>query len=189
MNRIFADTNVLFPFSVMDLLLAASEDGLHEVIWTDALLNEWEDVIAREHKRTKETAAAVTAAIREFFPDSKIERRDYQHLVAEMPGKDPDDHEHMAAAIVGGTTVLLTHNNKNFPPKPLAMHGLRVSDPDTYLCELAAEYPDEVADTIVRLAREKKRPPKPPDDLLNDLEHAGVPHFVKRISALLGTAP
>ncbi len=189
MNRIFADTNVLFPFSVMDLLLALSEDSLHEMIWTDALLNEWEDVIVREHKRTKETAAAVAAAIREFFPDSKVERRDYQHLIAEMPGTDPDDHEHMAAAIVGGATVLLTHNNKDFPKKPLTLRGLRVSDPDSYLCELAAQYPDELADTIVRLASEKQRPPKSPDDLLNDLKYAGVPRFVKRISALLGTAP
>lgn len=51
------------------------------------------------------------------------------HLIAEMPGKDPDDHEHehMSAAIVGGATVLLTHNNKDFPTKPLAMQGLRVS--------------------------------------------------------------
>ena len=188
MNRIFADTNVLFPFSVMDLLLALSEDGLHELIWTDALLDEWEDIIVREHKRTKETAAAITAAIREFFADSKIERRDYQHLIAEMPGKDPDDHEHMAAAIVGGATVLLTHNSRDFPSKPLAMRGLRVTDPDAYLCELADEYPDEVADTIVRLAAEKKRPPKSPDDLLNDLEHAGVPRFATRIRARRGRA-
>lgn len=64
MNRIFADTNVSFPFSVMDLLLALSDDGLHELIWTDALLDEWEDVIAREQKRTKKTAAAISAAIR-----------------------------------------------------------------------------------------------------------------------------
>ncbi len=27
MGRVFADTNVLFPFSVMDVLLALSEDG------------------------------------------------------------------------------------------------------------------------------------------------------------------
>ena len=189
MNRIFADTNVLFPFSVMDLLLALSEDGLHELIWTDALLDEWEAVIVREHKRTKQTAAAISAAIREFFPDSKIERQDYRHLIADMPGNDPDDHEHMAAAIEGSATVLITHNKKDFPAKQLATRGLRVSDPDTYLCELAAEYPDEVADTIVRLAREKNRPPKSVDDLLNDLEHAGVPHFVTRMIALRGTAP
>lgn len=64
MGRVFVDTNVLFPFSVMDVLLALSEDGVHEVIWTDALLDEWEEVIVREQKRTVETAASVAAAIR-----------------------------------------------------------------------------------------------------------------------------
>lgn len=48
MGRVLPDTNVLFPFSVMDVLLALSEDSAHEVIWTDALLDEWEEVIVRE---------------------------------------------------------------------------------------------------------------------------------------------
>jgi hypothetical protein len=61
MGRIFVDTNVLFPFSVMDLLLALSEDGIHEVIWTETLLDEWEEVIVREHHRTAESAASITA--------------------------------------------------------------------------------------------------------------------------------
>ena len=39
MDAVFADTNVLFPFSIMDLLLALSEDRLHTVLWTDALLD------------------------------------------------------------------------------------------------------------------------------------------------------
>jgi hypothetical protein len=29
--RVFVDTNVLFPFSVMDLMLALTEDAVHEV--------------------------------------------------------------------------------------------------------------------------------------------------------------
>ena len=165
MNRIFADTNVLFPFSVMDLLLALSEDGLHELIWTDALLNEWEDVIVREHKRTKETAVAITAAIREFFPDRKIERRDYQHLIAEMPGKDPDDHEHMAAAIGGGATVLLTHNSRDFPSKPLAMRGLRVTDPDAYTSRPRQAFASTTYTTRrANATRPPRDPPVPSDD-------------------------
>lgn len=52
MARVFADTNVLFPFSVMDLLLALTEDAVHEIIWTDALLDEWEQVIVREQRRS-----------------------------------------------------------------------------------------------------------------------------------------
>lgn len=115
MGRIFADTNVLFPFSVMDLLLALSEDTVHELIWTDALLDEWEEVIVREQKRTAETAARLTSTIRDFFADSKIERTEYQHLVDEMPGTDADDHEHSAAAIAGGAHALLTRNVTDYP--------------------------------------------------------------------------
>src|SRR6266508_2929589 len=99
MARVFADTNVLFPFSVMDVLLALSEDGVHEVIWTDALLDVWEKVTVREEKRTPETAASITAAIRDFFDDSKVERAEYEHLIDQMPGEDADDHDHMAAAV------------------------------------------------------------------------------------------
>ena len=72
MGRIFADTNVLFPFSVMDLLLALGEDGIHEVLWTQALLDEWERVIVCERKRSSTSATQITTAIREFFWDSEV---------------------------------------------------------------------------------------------------------------------
>jgi PIN domain-containing protein len=185
MARVFADTNVLFPFSVMDVLLALSEDGVHEVIWTDALLDEWEEVIVREVKRTPETAASVTAAIREFFDDSKVERAEYEHLIDQMPGEDADDHDHMAAAVARQPCTILTHNKADFPSKPLASRGVRVTDPDTYLCALADELPDDVTDTIVRLAGEKERLPKTPHQLLDDLGHAGVPRFADKIRAVL----
>jgi hypothetical protein len=74
--------------------------------------------------------------------------------------------------------VLLTHNTKDFPARQLAALGLRVSDPDTYLCELADERPDEIDITLIRLAGEKTNPHKSPTDLLDDLAHAGVKRFV-----------
>jgi hypothetical protein len=77
---VFVDTSVLFPFSVMDLFLALTEDGIHQVLWTDELLDEWERVIVREHRRSAMTAASVTAAIREFFADSRIEPELYATL-------------------------------------------------------------------------------------------------------------
>ncbi len=112
MGRVFADSNVLFPFSVMDLLLALSEDGVLEVIWTDDLLDEWERVIVGRHKRSPESAARITAVVREFFQDSKVDRDEYDDLVAEMPGKDPDDHAHMAAAVVRQPWTILTNNER-----------------------------------------------------------------------------
>jgi hypothetical protein len=143
MGRVLPDTNVLFPFSVMDLLLALSEDGVHEVVWTDALLDEWEDVIVRKQKRSPETAARITAAIRDFFADTKIEHDEYEHFVDDMPGRDGDDHEHMAAAVARQPCTILTRNMRDFPSEPLAARGVRVADPDTYLCELLDVFPDD----------------------------------------------
>jgi predicted nucleic acid-binding protein len=187
MGRVFADTNVLFPFSVMDVLLALSEDGVHNVIWTDALLDEWEQVIVREEQRTPETAASVTNAIRDFFDDSKVERAEYEHLIDEMPGGDPDDHQHMAAAVARQPCTVLTYDTADFPTRPLAARGVRVTDPDTYLCELADELPGEVTDTVVRLAEEKRRPPKTPQDLLDDLASTGVTRFAAKVRAMLAS--
>jgi hypothetical protein len=36
---------------------------------------------------------------------------------------------------------------------------VHITDPDTYLCALATDLPDEVLTTIVRLAETKRRPP------------------------------
>lgn len=73
MRRIYVDTSVLFPFSVMDLFLALAENHIHQLVWSDELLEEWERVIVREHHRSPESAASITAAIREFFDESRID--------------------------------------------------------------------------------------------------------------------
>ena len=63
--------------------------------------------------------------------------------------------------------------------------GVRVTDPDQYLCELLDEVPQEVTATAVRLASEKRRPPKTPHDLADDLAKAGVPSFVASLRTIL----
>jgi predicted nucleic acid-binding protein len=183
--RVFVDTNVLFPFSVMDLMLALTEDFVHEVLWSEALLAEWERVIVRQERRSAASAASITAAIREFFPDSAVNETEYLHLVKNMPGDDPDDRLHMAAALAGGASAVITWNRSDFPAEPLARLGLRVVDPDEYLCDLLAEFPDEVAATVVRLAAEKRRPSLTVGDLVNALSKAGVPRFAERLSSLV----
>jgi hypothetical protein len=67
--RVLVHTNVLFPFSVMDLMLALTEDGIHTLIWNDALLKEWERVIVHSGRCSVSSAAAVTGAVRKFFPE------------------------------------------------------------------------------------------------------------------------
>lgn len=181
MRRVYVDTSVLFPFSVMDLLLALAEDSIHHVLWTDELLDEWERVIVREHQRTPESAAAVTSAIREFFDDARIDPDLYRYSVDQMPGPDHDDHVHSAAAIAAGADALITWDKTGFPVEELAELGLRVIDPDVYLVEMLDELGNDVIVTVEQLAQSKTRPPMSTEELLDTLNRAGLPAFTKRL--------
>jgi len=169
----------------MDLMLALTEDAVHEVVWTDTLLDEWERVIVREQHRSAASAARITAAVRECFADSRIPEGAYAHLVDDMPSPDPDDRHHIAATIAGSAAVLITWNHADFPTQPLARLGLRVADPDTYFQELLAEVPEEILATVVRLANEKHNPPMTPLDLNQRLAKAGLPGFTTKLDPLL----
>jgi predicted nucleic acid-binding protein len=102
----------------MDLMLALTEDAVHEVIWTDTLLDEWERVIVREQHRSAASAARITAAVREYFAHSRVPDSAYAHLLGDMPSPDPDDRHHIAAAIAGNAAVLVTWNRADFPAQP-----------------------------------------------------------------------
>lgn len=181
--RVFIDTNVLFPFSVMDLMLALTEDGIHDVMWTEDLLDEWEHVIVREGRRSPDAAAAITATIREFFADTCIPTGSYRDLIAGVDGPDPDDNAHMAAAVAGQARTLVTWNEKDFNCEFTENHAVAIVNPDVYLSSLHEEFPAEVLATIKRIAAGKRRPPLTPDDILNALDRAGVREFAARVRA------
>ncbi len=183
MERVFADTNVLFPFSIMDLVLGMAEDGMHEFIWSNDLLDEWERVIAENNQRSAESAASIVAAVREFFEDGEIPTTSYAAEVDDMPSADLDDRKHIAAAKAGRATVLLTRNLKHFPSQPLSEMSIRVLDPDAYLCEQLANSPEQMLWTVTRIAGEKRRPTLTVGELLATLANAGVPEFAERFRA------
>jgi excisionase family DNA binding protein len=179
--RIFVDTNVLFPFSVMDLMLALTEDGIHEVMWTDVLLDEWERVIVESQRRSPDAAAAITAAIREFFADTRIPEDSYRDLVPEVDGPDPDDNVHMAAAVAGRVEAIVTWNEKDFSCDFIKNHAVAMVNPDAYLCALYGEFPQEVLGTIKRIAAGKRRPPMTPSVIVDALDRAGVREFALQV--------
>lgn len=184
MRRVFIDTNVLFPYSVMDLMLALTEDGVHEFIWSDQLLDEWERVIVSRQRRTARSAARITAGIREYFAEGRVPVQAYAELVDDMPSRDADDRHHIAAAVAGRADTILTWNARDFPADRIAALGPRVSDPDTYLLETLAETPDEVIAAVVRIAAERRQPLP---DLVRVLAKAGVARFATQLTTLLGT--
>ena len=165
----------------MDLMLALSEDGVHDVMWTDRLLDEWERVIVRERQRSADAAAGITAAIREFFADTRVPEEAYLSAADSIDGPDPDDRFRIAAAIAARVSALITWNTSDFRSAALERSGIPVMDPDTYLQGLLDEIPDEVVATIRRLANSKRRPPLAATDLAEALAKAGVPLFADAV--------
>jgi predicted nucleic acid-binding protein len=185
LSRVFVDTNVLFPYSLMDMMLTLAEDGIHEFMWSDDLLDEWEEVIVREGLRSADSAKQLTSQIHAFFAEGYIARSEYAHLIASMPGKDPDDHLHMAAAIAGGVDLVITSDARDYPRLELAQYGIRVLSPDEYLVEVLGEVPDEVMVAVQRISDRRKRPPMTVDEVIDRLANAGARHFAIRLRDLL----
>ena len=185
MPRVLPDTNVLFPFSLMDLLLALAEDYVIDLVLTDRLLDEWQRVIVRERHRTPEAAKKIADLIRTGFAESLLPEYAYRPRLEELDGPDPDDLHHIAAAIQARADTVLTWNLPDFPAEALAPHGIAVSPPDPYLCALLERYPEQILRTVTRMAAEKKRPPMTALDLVAKLERAGVPALAGRLRRLL----
>lgn len=130
LRRVFIDTNELFPFTVMDLLLTFAEDFLFTWIWTDEILGEWEEVIVREGKRTPESAASVVSAVRTHFSRDRIDPAAYRDKVTDDLSPDPADRVHAAAAIHGNADVILTRNVKHLRTAPVLAAGIEVTTSD-----------------------------------------------------------
>lgn len=178
--RVLPDTNVCYPISLLDLMLRCDEHDLHRVVWTDDLLDELVRVWIRNGARSKRSATAIVRQIAETFPDQHVGRDDYQHLIPTMPGADPDDHVHAAAAASIAPSIILTANTKDFPAMHLAALGVTVVHPDAYFHELLDAVPDEIHAVLAEMSKSRRRPPTSVLEVVGALERAGLQAFAQR---------
>lgn len=174
MERVFPDTNVLYPISVADLTLRLGDIGLHKVLWSEDLLSEVERVLVTGKALTVAQARYFGDCIRRSFPAGEIKRDVYEDLILTRRGPDPDDHLHSAAAVAGGGTVLLTCDSRGFPKGDLA--GVRRSTPDRYFIEQLELHPAEVMTVLAEMGS-TRRVPRTIDATLAALTRAGLRRF------------
>lgn len=185
MERLYLDTNVLFPMTLMDLMLAMAEDFHHDLLWSDFLLDEWERVIVRDRRRTPEQASAITAAIRQAFPSGRIAPDDYESIIKTVPSPDPDDRVHGATALAGGATALITANLRHFDSDFFAQRGVIVDTPESYLLRRLERAPDGLLETVKRVVAMKTRPRWTLAEYLERVGRAGAPGFAGALGARL----
>jgi hypothetical protein len=176
--RVLPDTNVCYPISLLDLILRCDEASLITVLWTEDLLNELERTWVRERARSASSASHICQQIRTAFAGQDIPRADYELLIPQMPGNDPDDHVHAAAAAVARAPVtLLTNNIRDFPQAPLAERGVTVSRPDDFLVGLAALHLTDLKQVIQQMAASRRQPRMTESEVLDALVRSGLSKF------------
>lgn len=185
LRRVFIDTNELFPFTIMDLLLTFAEDFLFTWVWTDEILDEREEVIVREGRRTPESAASVASAVRTHFSRYRIDPAVYRDTITEDLSPDPADRMHAAAAIYGNVDVLVTRNLKHLRTEPVLAAGIEVIAADDFLCALLEHRGRGVVESFIRAADGKTDPPMTVADLAQKVSIAGAPQFAERIRKFL----
>jgi hypothetical protein len=171
--------------SLLDLLLRMDEASLHQVIWSEDLLEELAEVWVRNGARSLEAAGRVFDHVRESFANQEVPRSEYQHLVADMPGDDPDDHHHAAAAVARAPATIVTANLVDFPAAPLVALGVRVLGPDDYLRAMWRRHPKELVRIVTEMAADRHRQPMSALEVVDALERAGVPRFARLVRTRL----
>lgn len=107
----------------MDVLLTLSEDVLFIWVWTDELLDEWEQVIVSEGVRTPESARSVTDAVHTHFDRYRIAPEQYRGNITDDLSPDPGERLHAAECIHGDVDVLLTRNLEDFRAPSIGQAG------------------------------------------------------------------
>lgn len=179
LQRVFIDTSELFPFTIMDTLLTMSEDLLFTWVWTDEVLDEWEQVIVREGVRSTASARSVTDAVRMYFEHDRIDPAQYRDKVTADLSPDPGDRIHAAACVHGAVDVLLTRNLTHLRTSAIAAAGVDVMTSDAFLCALFQRHPAATRESFVRAATARRNPPTTPRDLADRMAKAGTPRFTE----------
>ena len=144
--RVVLDTCVLYPPILREILIGTARAGAYEPVWSDAILDEWRHIAARDGAENQMLVASEIARLTAHFPDAGTE-------VAETDMRDlylPDRHDvHvLAAARKAQAALIVTANLRDFPKSVLAQWTMDAVHPDAFLRDMWLADPSLVGSVI-----------------------------------------
>jgi predicted nucleic acid-binding protein len=172
----FLDTCVLFSSTLTDTLLRIAEEDAFGPHWSAGVLTELHTVLEREVGLEPARATRRISQMQAAFPTAEVSG--YESLTEAMTC-DPKDRHVLAAAVAGGSAVLVTFNLGDFPEDSVVPYGIVVVSPDSSLLDQLDLHPAKVGRALVAQMTEAKRPPLTMGQLLGRLSRAGAPAFAE----------
>lgn len=155
------DTCVLWPSLQRDFLLSLAIEGLYRPVWSSAILEELEFHEARKLVRRGEErgeaarrATRLVRLMREEFSDAEV--KGWEGLDGTYGLPDRDDEHVVAAAVVAGAGVIVTHNVKDFPQGKLP-EGIQVLQPHEFAANTVSLDPIRARGAVTAIAERSGR--------------------------------
>lgn len=176
---VVADANVLFSNDQRNIFMTLAVERIIELRWTDQI--EGESVENLVHKRggDPQKLARTAGLMRMAIPGYNVP--DYRAYILQLTRTDEKDRHVAAAAIGCRPSTVATWNLKDFDAKELATHDVRVTDPDTLLCEIFDAAPADVHAVVEKAYGFVRKLGGKPNwlDYMNLLATSGAPCSLK----------
>jgi len=174
------DASALYGNAQRDLLIRIAQSGLVQAKWTDQILDE---MLSNLGRKRPDIPAEKLGILRERM---NIAVRDclvtgYEPLIESLKLPDPDDKHVLAAAIKSGAQVIVTSNLKDFPEAELQQWNVEAKSPDDFVLDQINIDARIVYSCVREIANSRRNPPETVDDVLAELERAGL---VQSVAAL-----
>jgi predicted nucleic acid-binding protein len=168
------DTCVLVPSLQRDFLLSLAVEGLYRPVWSSAVLTELEYVEVRKlirlglnAEQATRRAARLIGVMRHSFNDAEVEG--WEPLEGTYGLPDPDDEHLVAAAVVAGAGVIVTHNERDFPKNKLPT-GVQTVSPQEFAFNTVAVDPVTAQRAVTAYVnRSGRKGPRITEDQMLDL--------------------
>lgn len=183
----FIDACTLASALKRNLLLSLAEAEFFRVRWSLRVMEETEAAIAkiltsRGVADAAERASRARSAMGAAFEEAEVQDYDaFLPACAVLP--DSGDAHVVAAALKTRASTIVTENIRDFPEAVLVPLNLEARAADTFIADTIALDPGKAVAAIRKMRERFKRPDKTADQLLLDMEAAGLTETVDALRA------
>jgi hypothetical protein len=180
----FFDANVLYPSGLRNFLMHLALMGIFRAHWSAEVHDEWiRNLLKNRPDLSRDKLERTRQLMDKALPDALV--TGYEYLIDSIELPDRDDRHVMAAAILGGASVIVTRNLADFPTHALRNFRIEAQHPDDFVLVLLETFPDLVLEAARTHRASLKNPPKTQDEYLAELAAQGLAKSVGEIRLLI----
>jgi len=178
------DASVLYPVSLRNLLMRLTLNGLFQARWSHQIHQEWIAAVLRDRPDlSADRLYKIRDAMNAQAEDCIV--TGHESLIGSLTLPDLDDRHVLAAAIVAGADVIVTHNLRDFPGDVLGRYDIEAQHPDEFIRHLIDLAPVLVVDAVCDQQARLINPPVSMKELFAIFEQLGLAETVAELRRLM----